>query len=207
MSIIDTIHNTIMSAISKTYTIDMDEVHKKATKNVDRENENALSIVPQKFRGAVLEAAKNSDFSVPEIVQQISAENGGKWDPKLRGISDPTDYGITQLNPIAIKSITEPRAGGKSFFQQRYGEDFDIENPRHQILGLASVHNYNRQFALPEFGITTPTNQDIMYAYNLGAKGLSDYRAGKGDNERYAKYEANLKKGQGMIPVVKDDII
>jgi len=166
--------------------------------------DSSLKIVPEEFRPHFIEAAKHANVPVNEYVMHSVAENGGNFDPKLRGQIDPNDYGIMQMSPQAVQEITKPREGGKSFFEQNYGEKFNPEDPRHQIVGSSVYMNFLKQYSLPEAGIKNPTADDIRYSYNMGAKGYADFKAGKGDatsTKRYETYKKNLEKGKSMLPV------
>ena len=154
--------------------------------------------VKPEWQSAFTEAAKRTNIQIGTVVNRASAEHGGTWDPTTRGILDPNDYGLTQLNPSAVATITGS-GGGRNYYKDNFGEEFDINNPIHQILGASIMDNYNRQFALPEVGITNPTEYDIFMAYNLGAKGYAEYKAGvpsrKEKGDRYSK----MLKGKVML--------
>lgn len=153
--------------------------------------------VPQEYRPYIMEASKHTKIPPAKLRAQFGMENAESWNPQLKGYLDPEDYGMTQLNPTAIEEITKPRAGGKSFFEQNFNEKFDIENPRHQILGSAVYMNWLRQFALPEQGIKNPTDEDVSIAYNMGAKRYARTIGGGGDgedNRKLEKYKELLTK-------------
>lgn len=163
--------------------------------------EEAAKSVPASMIGTIKKAMEHTGINLDKVINHMKAENGGKWDPNLVGNADPTDRGVTQLNPIAI-GILEGTTGPKvDFFQQNFGHKFDINNVDDQILGYATYMNWLKQYALPEQGIKNPTNNDAMLAYNLGAKGLSEIKNKTADattTARYARYYSLLKQNDAL---------
>lgn len=133
--------------------------------------------VPAQYAGAVAQASQHTGIPVPQLAGQFNAENGGNWSPTLRGRADPTDYGITQLNPVAIQTITG-KTGGRNYFKDNYGHEFNENDATDQILGSGVYLNYLRQFALPAAGVNSPSNAAVMTAYNTGAQGYAKAQAG-----------------------------
>jgi hypothetical protein len=150
--------------------------------------------VTPELQDAFQRTSKHTNMPVETLVNLTSAEHGGTWDPTTKGIADPLDYGLTQLNPSAIAIITGKKKGTRNYFKDNFGEDFDINNPVHQILGMGVYHNYNRQFALPEAGITNPTDRDVIMSYNLGARGYAETVSGKRPDKRFKRYEDYMIK-------------
>lgn len=163
--------------------------------------EEAAKSVPASMIGTIKKAMEHTGINLDKVINHMKAENGGKWDPNLVGNADPTDRGVTQLNPIAI-GILEGTTGPKvDFFQQNFGHKFDINNVDDQILGYATYMKWLKQYALPEQGIKNPTNNDTMLAYNLGAKGLSEIKNKTADattTARYARYYSLLKQNDAL---------
>lgn len=163
--------------------------------------EKAAKSVPASMIDTVKKAMEHTGMNLDKVINHMKAENGGSWDPKLVGHADPTDRGVTQLNPMAI-GILEGTTGPKiDFFKQNFGHKFDINNVNDQILGYATYMNWLKQYALPEQGIKNPTNNDAMLAYNLGAKGLSEIKNKTADattTARYARYYSLLKQNDAL---------
>jgi len=154
--------------------------------------------VPKQFAGAVSRAAAHTGIPMDTVIRHFTAENGGVWDPTLRGRQDPNDFGVTQLNPLAVGAITGTGyKGAPDFFRQNFGRAFNPTSGDDQILGAAVYLNRLRQFDLPEAGIKKPTNKDVLLSYNLGAR---NYAASLQPNApaeivaRRERYERLLKK-------------
>lgn len=165
-----------------------------ATPAADDTIDPAFAKVPMQYRGAVTAAAAHTGIPAGKLAGQFLSENGGNWDPALRGRADPTDMGVTQLNPIAIQTITGAK-GGANYFQSNYGRPFDATNPTDQILGAGVYLNWLRQYALPAAGIKNPTDEQVMTAYNTGAQGLANAATGSAPAVRRAgNYQALLAR-------------
>ena len=149
--------------------------------------------VPDEYKKYIIEASNHSKIPVETLSKLFKAENMNNWDVNLRGTADKDDVGITQLSPIAIREITIKRGRYTGFFEQNFGEKFDITKPRHQILGAAVYLNYLKQFALPNEGVNNPELRDILLSYNLGAKGYSMVKL-EGIDYRYLRYEKLLRE-------------
>lgn len=148
--------------------------------------------VPDQYQDAVRKASVHSRIPESNLSAQFNSENGGNWDPKLRGRADPTDFGVTQLNPIAIQTITG-KNGGRNYFRDNYGQEFNPADANHQILAAGIYLNYLRQFALPAAGIKNPTDQDVMTAYNTGAQGYANAKNGdQAASKRARNYQSLL---------------
>ena len=161
----------------------------------------AIKVVPTTMIDTVKQAVEHTGIKLDKVINHMKAENGGKWDPTLVGHADPTDRGVTQLNPMAINILSGKSGPMVNFFKNNFGHDFDINNVTDQILGYATYMNWLKQSALPEQGIKNPTNNDAMLAYNLGAKGLADIKNKTADattTARYARYYSLLKKNNAL---------
>lgn len=134
--------------------------------------------VPKPYQASVAEASAHTGIPVQHLTAQFTAENGGNWDPKLRGRTDPTDFGVTQLNPVAVKTITGATPGGVNFFKKNYGHEFNPADPNDQILASGVYLNYLRQYGLPAAGVQNPSDAAVMTAYNTGATGYARAQAG-----------------------------
>jgi hypothetical protein len=152
--------------------------------------------VPPEYVPYIQEASKHTGIPVEQLASQFNSENGGNWSPTLRGKKDKTDLGITQLNPIAVATITG-KNGGTNYFKNNYGEEFDPTNPRHQILGSGVYMNYLRQAALPAAGIKNPTTTDVMTSYNTGAAGYAKAKAGNSTKQARMRTYQNLLTSHG----------
>lgn len=129
--------------------------------------------VPEEYVPTVIKASQHTGYPTSTIVNHFNSENGGNWDPKLKGRANPRDLGITQLNPSAIQTITG--AGGKTnYFKQNFDHDFDPNSGHDQILAAAVYLNWLKQYGLPEAGRKNPTPKDVFTSYNTGAKGYLD---------------------------------
>ena len=159
---------------------------------------NSLEGVPEEYRIPIAVASVHMGTSVGQLVKHFTAENGGDWDSKLVGRADPNDKGVTQLSPQAINTING-KDSGVNFFKNNFGEDFDIENPQHQVLGAAVFMNWLKQYGLPEAGLSNPTDSDVALAYNMGAKGYVDAVKGKGDKKRLKRYRDLLERNDYSI--------
>lgn len=151
---------------------------------------------PAEYASAVARASEHTGLSVQQLVSHFESENGGKWDPNLRGRADPTDRGITQLNPSAVATITG-QGGTTNFFKNNFGHDFNAANGEDQILGAATYLNWLRQFGLPGYGLKNPTDKDVFTAYNTGAKGYVQSlgkNAPKARVERARSYQSLLSR-------------
>lgn len=157
-----------------------------------------LDKVPAHLRGAVLAASAHTGYPAHALASQFVAENGGNWDPALVGRADPRDKGVTQLNPIALKTITGSE-GGRNYFKDNYGRDFEAHSPSDQILAAGVYLNWLRQFALPAAGIKNPTMQQVMTAYNTGAQGAANAAAGSSTAQDRASIYQHLLKKNGAI--------
>lgn len=139
-------------------------------------------------------AAAHTKIPAAKLAAQFASENGGNWSPTLRGRADPSDFGITQLNPIAVQTITGAK-GGQNYFKSNYGREFESNNPSDQILGAGVYLNWLRQFGLPGAGIKNPTDEQVMTAYNTGPTGLAKAAAGSVPAAaRASGYDALLAK-------------
>lgn len=148
--------------------------------------------VPERYTAAVMEASKHSGIPVDKLAAQFNAENGGNWDPKLRGRADPTDFGMTQLNPVAVKTITGKTPGGVNFFKNNYGHEFASTSPEDQIHASGVYLNYLRQYGLPAAGIKNPTDDDVQTSYNTGAAGYAKAKAGNKQKMQRARTYQDL---------------
>lgn len=171
---------------------------RSATSTASAGQDDSLSGVPAQYRGAVMAAAAHTKIPAGKLAAQFASENGGNWSPTLRGRADPTDYGITQLNPVAVQTITG--SGGKTnYFKSNYGREFEPGNPSDQILGAGVYLNWLRQFGLPGAGIQNPTDEQVMTAYNTGPTGL--VKAGQGSAPAAARasgYQALLARNGAL---------
>lgn len=122
--------------------------------------------VPGPYRDVTTQAATHADMDPQKFAGQINAENGGNWSPTLPGRADPTDMGITQMNPKAIGIISGKTGPKVNFFKNNYGTDYDPTNPKHQIQGMAVYMNYLRRYGLPARGVKSPTNAQVQTGYN-----------------------------------------
>lgn len=125
--------------------------------------------VPPQYYDAVQSAVSHTGMPTSTIVAQINAENGGNWDPQLRGKANPNDVGITQLNSSptgAIAEMTKTLPNGSNFFQQTWGHPFNIGSGNDQIKMQANYLNYLRQYLLPSMGMKNPTDAQVIAAYN-----------------------------------------
>ena len=154
--------------------------------------------VPQEYRSYVEEASNHIGIPTDTLVKLINTENA-QWNPKQKGVVSPDDYGITQMSSSAVKSITGSR--GRNYFKDNYGEEFDKENPRHQILAMGVHLNAMKQFDFPKFGINNPTLEDLLLSYNLGVEGYIKAIRGKDKKKMQIleNYRATLKKN-GVLP-------
>lgn len=156
-----------------------------------------LSSVPTPFRGAVMAASQHTNIPAAKLAAQFASENGGKWDPSLRGKTDPSDFGVTQLNPIAVQTITGGK-GGQNYFKSNYGREFEPANATDQILGAGVYLNWLRQFGLPAAGIKNPTDEQVMTAYNTGPTGLAKAATSAPAAARAAGYQALLNRNGAL---------
>jgi hypothetical protein len=125
--------------------------------------------VPKEYVSAVSEASKHTTIPEDIVIQHLNAENGSVWIPTLKGYADPTDFGISQLNPKGVAAITGKQyVGERNYFKDNYGRDFDPNSGIDQILGYGVLMNRYKQFDLPALGIKNPTLKDQMLAYNMG---------------------------------------
>lgn len=150
--------------------------------------------VPPEYAGAMTTASKHTGYPVTTLANHFAAENGGNWDPTLKGKADPNDFGITQLNPSAIKTITGTN-GGQNYFKQNFGHEFNPADGNDQILASAVYLNWLKQFGLPSAGIKNPTPKDVFTSYNTGAQGYADSIGPNGDKakqQRTRTYQALL---------------
>lgn len=131
--------------------------------------------VPPQYATAFGLASVHTGYPVSMLAAHARAENGGKWDPTLRGRRDPSDLGITQMNPLAWDAITG-RKGGRNYFKDNWGHDPDPTNGNDQALGTATYLNRLKQFDLPARGIANPTAQQVFTAYNTGAGNVNTPR-------------------------------
>lgn len=153
--------------------------------------------VPSKFSEAVITAADHIGTNVNKVINHLNAENGKDWNVNLRGHADPTDRGISQLNPVAVNILTGKTGPKVNYFKKHFGQNFDINNGEHQILGYSVYINWLKQFALPKAGVKNPTVEDAMIAYNTGAEGLAHVKNGTAtstEKDRYNRYYNLLKK-------------
>lgn len=141
--------------------------------------------VPGEYQDSVLKGASHAGLDPQKFAGQINAENGGNWSPTLKGWMDPTDHGVTQMNPLAENIITGRTGPKVNYFKNNYGKEYDRENPQHQILGMSVYMNWLRQFGLPGAGVKTPSNQAVQTSYNTGAQGYA--RSKSGDKEAIAR--------------------
>lgn len=145
--------------------------------------------VPAQYAPDVDWAAQHMNMPVDRVVQQLKTENGGNWDPRLVGKTNRGDYGISQLNRNdAIPDITG-QSTGVNWFQNNVGHHFDINDGHDQIRGMAVYMNLLKQQDLPKYGIKNPTDDDVVGAYNVGARGYA------ADPTRAAPYIAKTKSG------------
>lgn len=154
---------------------------------------------PDEYAESIVRAADHTGFTPEQIVKHLTAENGGKWDPKLKGRADPTDKGISQLNPVAIKTITG-EGGGRNYFKDNWGHELDPNNGNDQILAAATYLNWLKQFGLPKAGMKDPSDKAVFTAYNTGAKGYVESQqpdATSSRKNRARGYE-DLLKSKGM---------
>jgi hypothetical protein len=142
-------------------------------------------------------AAAHTKIPAGKLAAQFTAENGGKWDPNLKGRADPTDFGVTQLNPVAVQTITGTK-GGQNYFKDNYGREFEGSNPSDQILGAGVYLNWLRQFGLPGAGIKNPTDEQVMTAYNTGPGGLAKAATSAPAAARASGYQALLAKNGAL---------
>jgi hypothetical protein len=172
-----------------------------STPQLTPQEEKAIKIVPENMIDAVKKAVEHTGMKIDKVINHMKAENGNDWRPELVGKADPTDKGVTQLNTRAIDIISGKTGPMVDFFKQNFGHTFDINNVNDQILGYATYMNWLRQYALPEAGIKNPTTNDVMLAYNLGAKGLSEVKNKTADattTARYARYYSLLKANNAL---------
>jgi len=155
--------------------------------------------VPEEYRDAFASLAEHTGRPPEQLVNYINAENGYNWNPELKGKIDPRDYGITQLTPDAVKTISgglrADNTPGPNYFQQNFNEKFDIKNPTHQIIGAGVYMNYVEQ-TLESLGVINPTMTEIALGYNLGPNGfkaLLDGRASLPTKRKVRAHVANLK--------------
>lgn len=153
--------------------------------------------VPSQYAGAVQQAATHTGLPVDTVVRHLTAENGGNWDPNLRGRKDPTDFGVSQLNPIGVAAVTGTGyKGARNYFQDNYGRPFNPTSGTDQILASGVYLNRLRQFDLPQAGIKNPSNKDVLLSYNLGAQNYAQSLKPNADPAIVARrkgYEALLK--------------
>lgn len=159
----------------------------------------SLNGVPAQYQPAVYQAAAHTGIAAPQLADQFQAENGGTWSPTLKGRVDPTDFGMTQLNPVAVATITGKAGPGRNYFKDNYGHEFNPADGNDQILAAGVYLNYLRQFGLPGAGIKNPTTSQVMTSYNTGAQGLANANAGQaGPAARARSYQA-LLQSRGAI--------
>lgn len=130
---------------------------------------------PEAYARAFAMASQHTGYPVRMLIAHAKAENGGVWNPALRGRRDPSDLGITQMNPIAWSSING-KDGGKNYFKDHWGHDADPANGQDQILGAATYLNHLKQFDLPARGVKAPNAQNVFTAYNTGASNVNSAR-------------------------------
>lgn len=157
----------------------------------------SLTGVPAQYAPTVQQASIHTGIPAQQLADQFNAENGGNWNPALKGRRDPTDFGITQLNPVAIKTITGKSPGGVNFFKNNYGHDFDPTNANDQILASGVYLNYLKSYALPEAGIKNPSTTDVMTSYNTGARGYANAQAGNTTAQARARRYTDLLTAHG----------
>ena len=152
--------------------------------------------IPKQYISAMQTASKHTSIPLKDLTGHFTSENGNNWDPKLRGKEDPSDFGVTQLNPSSISTITGTvRENARNYFKDNFGHSFNPEDGNDQILAAAVYHNYNKQFALPALGIKNPTKRDILISYNMGATGYVNSLKPNASKElinRRKRYEALL---------------
>lgn len=132
----------------------------------------AIPGVPSIWVSAVQKAAQHTGYDPTVLAKHFNSENGGKWDPELSGRADPTDRGITQLNPTAISTITG-KTGGRNYFKDNYGHEFNPTNGEDQILASGVYLNWLKNNALPAAGVHNPQPAAVFTAYNTGAEGYA----------------------------------
>lgn len=128
--------------------------------------------VPSEYAPAVMQASQHTGYPATTLANHFASENGGNWDPTLKGKADPSDFGITQLNPTAVQTITGGN-GGRNYFKDNFGHEFNPANGNDQILASAVYLNWLKQFGLPAAGIKNPTPKDVFTSYNTGATGYA----------------------------------
>jgi len=152
--------------------------------------------IPKQYVAAMQAASKHTSIPLKDMASHFTAENGNNWDPKLRGIADPSDFGITQLNPLSISTITGTVSkNAHDYFKDNFGHSFNPEDGNDQILASAVYLNHIRQFGLPSLGIKNPTNRDVIISYNMGPTGYVNSlkpNAPKDLVNRRKRYEALL---------------
>lgn len=134
--------------------------------------------VPAQYQNTMQQVSQHTGIPAQKLSAQFNAENGGNWSPTLRGRTDPTDFGMTQMNPAGVGIITGKAGPMRNYFKDAYGTEFDRTNPQHQMLGAGVYMNYLKQFGLPGAGIKIPTTTDIQTSYNTGATGYAKAKAG-----------------------------
>lgn len=136
----------------------------------DYRAQKAISLgIPKEYAYDVGWTSQHTGIPIERLAMQFHTENGGNWDPKLTGMKDPRDYGVTQLNrDYAIPDITG-KSTGVNWFKKVTGHEFDINDPHDQILGAGVYMNLLRQYQLPQAGIKAPTDDDVIGSYHTGA--------------------------------------
>lgn len=148
--------------------------------------------VPAEYAPTVVQASQHTGYPTTMIANHLASENGGNWDPKLKGRADPSDFGISQMNPVAVKDITA-NANGHDYFKENWGHDFNPSDGHDQILAAATYLNYLKQFGLPAAGIKNPTPQQVFTSYNTGAQGYAQSLNGnKAKVQRARTYQTLL---------------
>lgn len=155
--------------------------------------------VPGPYRTATLSGATTASIDPQRFAGQITAENGGNWSPTLAGRADPTDHGITQMNPVAEAVITGRAGPGVNYFKAATGHEYDRTNPSDQINGMGVYLKYLRQQGLPAAGVSSPSSTAVQTAYNTGARGYANAQGGRGAAVSRETTYQNLLKSHGAI--------
>lgn len=154
--------------------------------------------VPSQYASVMVQAAKHTGIPEDTMARHFNAENMGLWDSKQIGKADPTDFGVTQLNPSGVSMINGTAyKGGTNFFKQNFGHEFDRTNGNDQILGAATYLNWLKQYGLPAAGIKNPKLKDQLLAYNMGPTGYAASLAPNAPADlvtRRERYTALLKR-------------
>jgi hypothetical protein len=147
----------------------------------------------KQYADAIKQAADHIGVDMDKVIRHLESENGGSWNPNLRGHADPTDRGVSQLNPVAIGIITGKTGPMIDYFKSNFGHTFDINNGNDQILAYATYINWLRTKALPEQGVKNATVDDAMIAYNTGARGIAKVKDGTATSTERARYDRYKK--------------